>query len=224
MSETKHGPVTFEHISCVPVDPNVFSYSNWGQLVPLTHTNWRDETLSWKENCYIHANLSLFPALIVKGPGAESLLADISVNNYKDWTPGRAKHLIICSHKGNVIDHGVTMRLADDLFEVWCTPFYTMFKAEEGKYEVDLKPKARTATVSSSSPARAAWRSWSTPLARTCMIWSSCASAERRSVVVTCASCAWAWAAASPMRCTDSATMPASRSTRSSCASARTSA
>ncbi|MGI6032239.1 MAG: hypothetical protein ACOX69_02325 [Coriobacteriales bacterium] len=140
MSEDKsYEPVLMKHIPVVPFDPQVFSYASWGESIPMTYTNWREETLSWKETCYIHANLSCFPVLTITGPDAVKFVSDISVNGYGNFEVGRCKHMIMCTPSGHVFDHGLVLRTAQDQVQTYVTPFYVMFRAEQGDYDIDVK-------------------------------------------------------------------------------------
>lgn len=138
MSEgKKYEPVMFEHISCVPYDPEVFSYVGWGQHIPHTYTNWRDETLSWKKDCYLGANLSCFPAMVVKGPDTLKFISDISVNSFKNFPVGSAKHQIMCTIKGNVMDHGMILRTGEEEVLMYSMPFYPLYLAQD-KYNIEV--------------------------------------------------------------------------------------
>lgn len=139
MSEEQE-PVMFPHISCVPVDPEETGYINWGELVPYVYTNWRDETRSWKESCYLGANLSCFPSVFVKGPDATRFCADISVNNYNKFPVGTGKHMVMLAETGNIMDHGVILREADDCYRLYFMDFYPRYFASQGNYDIEFIP------------------------------------------------------------------------------------
>lgn len=148
MSENKYESVKLEHISCIPFDPAAPSYMGWGQYIPHTYTNWREETLSWKKFCYIHANLSCFPTLTITGPDTIKFISDISVNSYKNFPVGSCKHMIQCSPKGNIMDHGLILRTGENEVVSYVTPFYMMYLAEKEKYDINIE---------SSTPENRAW-------------------------------------------------------------------
>ena len=133
-------PVTMEFLSCIPYDPTVFSYVNWGQLVPYTYTNWREETLSWKESCYISTFLSNFGTVRVSGPDFLKLLSKISINGFEKFPVGSAKHMVWTTEKGNVLEHGLIMRTGEDEATSYIIPFYMMYQAEKLGLNVTLEP------------------------------------------------------------------------------------
>jgi hypothetical protein len=107
-----------------PFDPEVDYYLNSnvaglgkGYAVPMEYTDWRDEVMSWKKSCYIHAGLNDAPAFRVKGSDAVKFFSDVSVNSFAKFPVGGIKHCIMCNKDGLVMTHGVLLRLADDEFE-----------------------------------------------------------------------------------------------------------
>ena len=138
MSEKKNEPIMMKHLSCIPYDPEVFSFINWGEYCPHTYTNWREETLSWKTSCYLSTFLSCFPAMTISGPDAIKLVSDVSVNSYKNFPINSCKHMIICSPKGNVIDHGLVLRTGEQEITTYITPFYLLYYAEKNHYDIQI--------------------------------------------------------------------------------------
>lgn len=139
MSESRQDAVVMEHMKCIPYDPEAFSYINWGEYCPHTYTNWREETLSWKKTCYLSTFLSAFPAMTISGPDAIRLISEVSVNSYRNFPIGSCKHMIVCSPKGNVIDHGLIMRVGEDTVESMITPFTLLYHAEKKKMDVHIE-------------------------------------------------------------------------------------
>ena len=134
-------PIMFPHLSCVPIDPEETGYINWGELVPYVYTNWREETLSWKKGAYLGANLSCFPSVYVKGPDATRFCADISVNNYKKFPVGSGKHMVVLAETGNIMDHGVILRTAEDTYQLYLMDFYPKYFAGKGDYDIEFIPE-----------------------------------------------------------------------------------
>lgn len=85
----------------------------WGRL---EYTDWIDESLSWKEDCYV-GDWSFLDELIVEGPDALRLFSDFCVNSFAKFAIGQAKHVIACNSGGRVIGEGILMRLGDQRFE-----------------------------------------------------------------------------------------------------------
>lgn len=106
--------------------------------VPLEFTGWKDEVMSWKKTCYIHAGLAPSSCFRVKGPDAMQFWADHCVNSFAKFPVGALKHAIMCNDEGLIITHGVLMRVGEDDFIsfalVPCAPYY-LAKAR-GKYNV----------------------------------------------------------------------------------------
>lgn len=137
MSE-QNGQVLMEHIGCVPYDPEVFSYISWGQYIPHTYTNWREETLSWKKSCYIHANLSVFPVLVISGPDVLKLISYVSVNSYKNFPIGSTKHMIVCNDNGNIVDHGLVLRTGEEEVTTYLNPYFVLYHIDKGDFDVKV--------------------------------------------------------------------------------------
>jgi len=105
-----------------------------GHMVPLVYTNWRDEVMSWKETCYIHAGLNNAPTFRVKGPDAIRFFSDVSVNSFAKFPVGGIKHCIMCNEKGQIVTHGVLLRLDEDEFEGFFLAPYAAYKFYSGNY------------------------------------------------------------------------------------------
>ena len=81
-----------ELIASLRAEPWTYHYG-WRQR---EFDGWMEEQMSWKETCYI-GDWSFLWNLEVKGPEALELFSDISVNSFKNFAPGQAKHVIQCS-------------------------------------------------------------------------------------------------------------------------------
>lgn len=103
-------------------------------MVPLAYTNWRDEVMSWKESCYIHAGLNTAPIFRVKGPDALKFFSDISVNSFAKFPVGGIKHCIMCNENGLLMTHGVLLRIAEDELEGFFLAPYAAYKFYTGNY------------------------------------------------------------------------------------------
>ena len=124
-----------------PFDPNVdyYLYSRvqglgYGHMVPLEYSNWREEVMSWKETCYIHAGLNPAPTFRVKGPDAIKFFSAISVNSFAKFPIGGIKHCIMCNNEGLIMTHGVLLRLDEDELESFFLAPYAAYKFYTGKY------------------------------------------------------------------------------------------
>jgi vanillate/3-O-methylgallate O-demethylase len=118
------------------VTPPGYFTTRWG--LP-EYTDWQDESLSWKEACYI-GDWSFLWERRFKGPDALKLFSDISVNSFAKFDIGQSKHVIHCDDNGKVIHEGILSRLSDDEFMLFgrgC--FWADYKLRHGKYNCTSK-------------------------------------------------------------------------------------
>ena len=86
--------------------------------IPFAFTNWRDEQRAWRESAILFDQSHHMPELMLSGPDALALLQRLSINNFSNATPGRAKQLIACTPNGHVIGDCIVYCLGDDRFEL----------------------------------------------------------------------------------------------------------
>src|SRR5947209_3169564 len=79
------------------------------------YTDWLDESMSWKQACYI-GDWSFLWVRRYRGPDALPLFSAVCVNSFAKFEIGRAKHVIHCNEDGKVIHEGILMRIADEEF------------------------------------------------------------------------------------------------------------
>lgn len=130
--ENKVFPVT----PAVPYDPSVGLYTahfpRYAQ--PYEFEGWQKETMSWKESCYICAALLHNPTTQLHGPDVIELLADCTINSHSNFPIGKIKHIAITNDDGNVLSHGMTMRVGEE--EVWTyslTPYLNYMMEKRAK-------------------------------------------------------------------------------------------
>jgi glycine cleavage system aminomethyltransferase T len=107
----------------------------FGCAVPYEYTNWRDEVMSWKETCYIHAGLNPAPTFRIKGPDTVKFLSTVSVNSFARFPVGSIKHCIMCNDAGLIMTHGVLLRLAEDEVLSFFLAPYAAYKLITGNYD-----------------------------------------------------------------------------------------
>jgi glycine cleavage system aminomethyltransferase T len=136
------GTKTFQHLAYASYDPQVDHYiysrtfgMGLDSMVPLEYAGWREEEVSWKQSCYIHAGLNPAPTFRVKGPDAARFFSDLCVNSFADFQVGTLKHAIMCNDDGLVIAHGVLMRLAEEDFISYFLAPYAAYKFYSGGYD-----------------------------------------------------------------------------------------
>lgn len=115
--------------------PEAYAWSRFGQP---EYTNWLDESLSWKTNCYI-GDWSFLWQHRFSGPDVLRLFSEITVNSYKKFEIGQSKHAIHTNKDGKVIHEGVLTRLAEDDYVLHGRGgFWAAFNAERGDYDVTV--------------------------------------------------------------------------------------
>lgn len=136
----------FKHSPYVPFDPSVAPlYSNYithagmGGLQPFVYTDWRDEELSWHNNCYIHAGLNPMPIVWLKGPDALRFLSENFVNGFSKFPIGKIRHGIMVNQYGELMADGVITRVGEDEFKLFCLSGNVLFILGKGNYNVDYK-------------------------------------------------------------------------------------
>src|SRR5271157_2870229 len=95
------------------------------------YTDWIDESMSWKETCYI-GDWSFLWERRFRGPDVLKLFSDISVNNFARFDIGQSKH---------VIHEGILSRLDTEellLFGRGC--FWADYNLRHGKYNATSEP------------------------------------------------------------------------------------
>ena len=126
------------HSVFVPYDPkavDLYLGTGFGYAIPWEYTGSRDETMSWKETCYLHGNLNPTPTFRIKGPDALKFLSDTCVNSFANFPIGTGKHAIMCNEEGLVMMDGVLLRLGeDDFITYWMAP-YIVYALMKGNYD-----------------------------------------------------------------------------------------
>ncbi|WP_332812488.1 hypothetical protein [Sphingomonas sp.] len=117
--------------------PGYFT-TRWG--LP-EYTDWLDESMSWKESCYI-GDWSFLWDRTFSGPDALRLLSDCSVNSFAKFDIDQSKHVIHCNRNGKVIHEGIVTRLSEDSFRMFGRgTFWVDYLLRQGGY--DARSSAR---------------------------------------------------------------------------------
>jgi vanillate/3-O-methylgallate O-demethylase len=110
-------------IADLRIPPENYFTLIWGSF---EYTNWIEESMSWKETCYLGdwTGAARRSNVLAKGPDALRLFTYTGPNSTANWEVGRAKHLAECNSQGKVISDGVLIRVAEDEFvyggNPWC--------------------------------------------------------------------------------------------------------
>ena len=99
------------------------------------YTDWMDESMSWKQTCYI-GDWSFLWQRWFRGPDALKLFSDISVNSFAKFEIGQSKHAIHCNNAGKIIHEGILSRFGEQeflLFGRGC--FWADYRLRHGSYD-----------------------------------------------------------------------------------------
>lgn len=124
-----------------PINESAFLLMGGGEIgrFPYIQTNWREETLSWKESAYLGTALMNSPVTDIKGPDAAKFFEKICVNSFTNMAVGRIRHAILVNEKGQIMTDGVAMKIGDDHFRTyWLDPCLS-FLALKYKNEFDIE-------------------------------------------------------------------------------------
>ena len=93
-----------------------------GGLLQFEYTGWREEMLSWHENCYIHAGLNPFPECKIVGPDLIPFLSYNFTNGFNKFPVGSIRHGMVVNERGTLMADGLVIRTAEDEVECTCMP------------------------------------------------------------------------------------------------------
>ncbi len=128
----------------VPRYPDVQLYADiLGAMNIWEGDGWREESMSWKTDCYIHAGLSSSPEFTYEGPDAQKLLSFCSINDCENWPIGMAKHLVMLDEEGIIENHGLAVRDANDRFRMFASPAWPMVVVEKMGLDYDFEFSSR---------------------------------------------------------------------------------
>ncbi|MCC8067928.1 MAG: hypothetical protein LIO94_12645 [Clostridiales bacterium] len=102
--------------------------------------NWQDESMSWKESCYVHSGIS-GNVFRLTGPDAQALLSYMAINNVYKWKIGFSKHLVFLDEEGYIRNHKLTIRDSEDSFRIFGTnsPVFIQKTIEERHFDVKME-------------------------------------------------------------------------------------
>ena len=110
--------------------------------VPVEFTNWRDEQRSWRETAVLFDQSHHMPELFVTGPDAKRFLTTIAVNSLENLEPSRAKQVVGCNQRGQVIGDCILYDLGNEKYElVSGTPLlnWIEYQAQTGGWDVAVE-------------------------------------------------------------------------------------
>ncbi|MCW2292307.1 glycine cleavage system aminomethyltransferase T [Pseudomonas sp. BIGb0408] len=131
----KNNPIP--HSPYMPFDPAVELYSSsYGHLTPWEFSGWKNESMSWKTGCYLHAGLNPNFRKRIKGPDAMRLIQDACINDFTRFSIGASKHGVMCNELGNTMAEGMILRIAEDEFEFIGHGPYVDYLVESSSYRL----------------------------------------------------------------------------------------
>jgi Glycine cleavage system T protein (aminomethyltransferase) len=114
--------------------PEGYFTTRWGQP---EYTDWQDESLSWKEGCYI-GDWSFLWERRFRGPDVMRLFSDVSVNNFERFDIDQSKHVIHTDEAGKIIAEGVATRLSEEEVMLFGRgTFWVDHRLRHGSYRVE---------------------------------------------------------------------------------------
>ncbi|WP_220187138.1 hypothetical protein [Pseudonocardia pini] len=122
-------------VSGMRTPPATYAWSRFGAP---EYTDWLDESLSWKNTCYI-GDWSFLWQHRISGPDALRLMADHSVNTFATFREGQSKHAIHTNRAGKVIHEGIVTRYgADDYVMHGRGGFWIDYRLAQGDYDATV--------------------------------------------------------------------------------------
>jgi len=105
------------------------------------YTNWIDESMSWKETCFIGDWSPLLLKMRVRGPDALRFFNEVAVNSFATFAVGQAKHIVLCNDGGKVMGEGILMRYGPEDFLFTSTPgvVWAQWCLAQGGYDVEVR-------------------------------------------------------------------------------------
>lgn len=94
-----------------PAEPHTFP-------VAAEFTNWRSEQSAWRESCALLDQSHHMTDLYISGPDAGRLLAELGVNSFANFGPGKAKQYVATNEDGQLIGDAVLFHLDEGHYDL----------------------------------------------------------------------------------------------------------
>ena len=137
------------YVPSVPFDMGHDRYIRFGPFFEVFEfTDWIDESMSWKETCYI-GDWSPLMKFSVKGPQALEFWSSITINSFSAFDIGQAKHAVLPNSDGKVMGEGILMRLAEDELFFTSGPgaVWAAFKFHSGEWDAEYTDLTGAGTI-----------------------------------------------------------------------------
>ena len=141
LGQNSDNGANFQISPAYPFDPMVgkYSLSMPPFFQPWEYNGWEKETMSWKETCYISAQLNPNAVVRITGSDAAKFLSAYTTPSYDNFFIGRIKHAIIADENGMIQQHGMVMRMAEDEYWSYSLGYWLMYYYERNADKYDLK-------------------------------------------------------------------------------------
>jgi glycine cleavage system aminomethyltransferase T len=106
--------------------------------VAAEFTNWRSEQAAWRESCALLDQSHHMTDLYISGTGAGRLLADLGVNSFANFGPGKAKQYVAANADGHLVGDAVLFHLDAGHYDLVGHPMvldWVQFHLETGDYD-----------------------------------------------------------------------------------------
>ncbi|WP_201766648.1 aminomethyltransferase family protein [Sphingobium quisquiliarum] len=114
--------------------PEGYFTTRWG--LP-EYTDWLDESMSWKQTCYI-GDWSFLWQRRYLGPDVFKLFSDFTVNSFANFAVGQSRHAIHVTKAGKVIAEGILTRLGEQEVRLFGRgTFWIDYQLAQGSYDVE---------------------------------------------------------------------------------------
>ncbi|MDO4336722.1 MAG: hypothetical protein Q4C91_01380 [Eubacteriales bacterium] len=89
-------------------------------VTPFAYDFWWKENEKWYDGVTIHAGLNPFSRYDVEGSEFIPFLEAVSVNTFRKFPIGKARHTILCQPNGKIMLDGIVLRRDEDKFHALC--------------------------------------------------------------------------------------------------------
>ena len=86
------------------------------QLHPFAFDRWDVEEMSYYDTCSLHCALNPFNVFEVHGADYLKMLEFTTVNTFRKFPVGKARHAIFCDDGGKILTDGIVIRTAEEDF------------------------------------------------------------------------------------------------------------
>lgn len=84
------------------------------QLHPFAFDRWDVEEMAYYDGCSLHVGLNPFNVYKVHGNDYLKLLTCCTVNTFRTFPIGKARHVIFCDNGGKVLVDGICIRTGEE--------------------------------------------------------------------------------------------------------------